>query len=136
MQKKQLAELIKNAIYEDRASYASLTDQERRLIIAHLLAESEQGLIDADDRQLIQKAVADVILDDGSQESLLKLKETIEVAFLRGDKEYDPHYAEDIQGMLDDEWNERNSRPNEHFENDAMQRARDIQDAQRRMNSS
>lgn len=131
--KDEVASIIECAALEDRLSYKSLTDQERNVLVAYHLYNSDQGLIDADYRQLIQKSVAKVILCNGHPESICGLLHAIEVAFLTGDKEYSPHYADVIETLLSDKWDDNHRRPNEHFENDAMQRARDVMIAQRRL---
>lgn len=130
--KDEVAAIIECAALENRLSYNSLTAKERNTLVAHLLHNSDQGLLDADHNLHIQQAVARFILCDGNQESLDGLRIAIDLALLAGDKDNVPHYADEIENRLNEKWCDHNRKPNEHFENDAMQRARDMRDEQRR----
>lgn len=136
MLKKDAAAIINHAVSENRLTYYELSLEERRILVAYLLANSDEGLANADsDLLLIQSAIAKIILKDGNNESIDELKDAIETTFNLGIQgKYDPFFADEIKTLLSEKWDDENRRQNEHFEHDVMQRTRDIKDTQRRLN--
>lgn len=129
MIKDEALDAIEQAVRENRTSFKQLTLAEQRLISCYFLYNDEQALADADHGYRIQFAVAE-FLYKGDAESLLALNATLNIAFITGDQNYEPHYADHIDTVLQERWRDLNRSPNEHFENDAMQRARDCKDEQ------
>lgn len=119
--------IIFSAVDSKRDRYFKLKDSERIELVTVLLERSDQALIDVDHELTLQKAIANVIFHEGNPASMQGLYAEIKRLFLTGDKICEAHFVEKIDDLLHEEWMEQNATPNEHFENDAMNRARDLQ---------
>lgn len=125
-----IKEIISTAVSENRDRYCKLNEHERHQLVSALLEDSDQVLIDADNELALQKAIAKSILHFNDKfffTTACELLREIYRIFVSGDERIEAYFAEKINILLHEEWIEQNSVPNEHFENDGMNRARDAQ---------
>lgn len=137
MLKAEVNRIIQCYAADNKLSYNQLDYDEQCLIASHLILEDETPLVSADGHDNLLRAVAWVVKSNGSPNAMDHLKKIILQIFVVGREEpyLEPHYAEKVQDMLSQEWDEQHAQPNEHYEHDAMQRIRDIADEQRRNGS-
>jgi hypothetical protein len=131
MRSRVVKEIITDAVSSNKLRYFELNEHQKHELAYELLKDDEQALIDADHDLTLQRMVADVIKRKGDYSSLRMLYSEIKKLFVDGNAQYDAHYAEKIDELLNEEWADKNASANEHFENDAMNRARDAQSAMR-----
>lgn len=88
-------------------------------------------LSDADQDSVLPSLFINVLENHASQESVNKFLEGFFKVFVHGTAKNHPYFYNSISTDFSEEWQEQWAIRNEHFENDAMNRAREARQGQR-----